>query len=77
MIWCLTVYIHATQSASQQQAHMNQQIYQWFAMMQQGQQWHEALAAQLEQVQAAEVDGLTGHRLRQNAWWFLEPSNCD
>jgi hypothetical protein len=44
---------------------MNQQIYQWFAMMQQGQQWHEALAAQLEQVQAAEVDGLTGHRLRQ------------
>ena len=65
MIQCLTVYIHATQSASQQQAHMNQQIYQWFAMMQQGQQWHEALAAQLEQVQAAEVDGLTGHRLRQ------------
>ena len=86
MIQCLTVYIHATQSASQQQAHMNQQIYQWFAMMQQGQQWHEALAAQLEQVQAAEVeeqvqaaevDGLTGHRLRQNARWLLEPSNRD
>ena len=55
-------------------------------MMQQGQQWHEALAAQLEQVQAAEVeeqvqaaevDGLTAHRLRQNARWLLEPSNRD